>query len=165
LLGSGLLPGQAALTAGGRTVTLRSHLLVGAVFGPYADERRYAEQALAEATGQRSDDRGPSLDSKQYPAAELQLLYHERWEMELGYDEVKTDMLDRQEAIRSRTPTGVLQALYAVGLAYNLIRLEMERIAEEAKVAPSRISFVMSLRLIRDEWYRRGASCARIRAR
>jgi hypothetical protein len=91
-------------------------------------------------------------DSKQYPAAELQLLYHERWEMELGYDEVKTDMLDRQEAIRSRTPTGVLQELYAVGLAYNLIRLEMERIAEEAKVAPSRISFVMSLRLIRDEW-------------
>src|SRR5260370_41388512 len=28
----------------------------------------------------------------------------------------------------------------------------MERIAEEAEVVPARISFVMALRLIRDEW-------------
>lgn len=34
------------------------------------------------------------LDPVQYPAAELALLYHERWEIELGYDEVKTKMLE-----------------------------------------------------------------------
>jgi hypothetical protein len=28
----------------------------------------------------------------------------------------------------------------------------MEQVAAEAKVPPSRISFVMSMRLIRDEW-------------
>jgi Insertion element 4 transposase N-terminal/Transposase DDE domain len=60
------------------------------------------------------------LDAKKYPAAELIALYHERWEIELGYGEVKTDML--------------------------------ERIAEEADLPPSRISFMASLRMIRDEW-------------
>jgi hypothetical protein len=92
------------------------------------------------------------LDAKAYPAAEIVALYHERWEIELGYDEVKTDMLERQEAIRSRTPKGVAQELWAVALAYNLVRLEMERVADEAQVHPCRISFVMALRLIRDEW-------------
>jgi hypothetical protein len=33
-------------------------------------------------------------------------------------------------------------------LAYNLVRLEMERIADETGVAPTRISFVAALRLI-----------------
>jgi hypothetical protein len=92
------------------------------------------------------------LDRKAFPAKEIVALYHERWELELGFDEVKTDMLERQEAIRSKTPTGVAQELWAIGLAYNLIRLEMERVAEEAEVPPNRISFVMALRLIRDEW-------------
>lgn len=100
------------------------------------------------------------LDAKLFPADEIRALYHERWEIELGYDEVKTDMLDRQEAIRSKTVKGVLQELWAIALAYNLVRLEMERIADEADVSPSRISFVMSLRLIRDEWAWAAASTA-----
>lgn len=91
-------------------------------------------------------------DAKKWPRDELVALYHERWELELGYDEVKTDMLERQEAIRSRRPEGVEQELWGVGLAYNLVRLEMERVAEEAGVPPTRISFLMALRLIRDEW-------------
>ncbi len=92
------------------------------------------------------------LDPVRYPAEEVVALYHERWEIELGYDEVKTDMLERQEAIRSRKPRGVAQELWGVALAYNLVRLEMLRIAEEAGVPPNRISFIMALRLIRDEW-------------
>jgi hypothetical protein len=91
-------------------------------------------------------------DKKLYPAAEIRELYHERWEIELGFDEVKTDMLERSEAIRSRTPTGAMQEMWAVALTYNLVRLEMEKVAEEAQVPPSRISFVMSLRMIQDEW-------------
>jgi hypothetical protein len=98
------------------------------------------------------------LDPTAFPPDELRELYHERWEIELGFDEVKTDMLDRQEAIRSKTPSGVMQELWAVGLAYNLVRLEMERIAQEADVPPSRISFVVSLRMIRDEWMWAAAS-------
>ena len=91
-------------------------------------------------------------DPEKYPATELAELYHERWELELGYDEIKTELLDREEAIRSRKPDGVKQELWGILLAYNLIRLEMARIAAEAHVEPTRISFVEALRLIRDEW-------------
>jgi hypothetical protein len=91
------------------------------------------------------------LDPTTAPAKELIALYHERWELELGYDELKTHMLDRQEAIRSRTPDGVRQELWGLAIAYNLIRLEMERVANLAKVAPTRISFVAAMGLIKDE--------------
>jgi hypothetical protein len=92
------------------------------------------------------------LDPIEYPAAELIAMYHERWEIEIGYDEIKTHLLEREEAIRSKTPTGVRQELWGIGLAYNLVRLEMERAADEAGVAPSRISFVNALALIRNAW-------------
>jgi hypothetical protein len=98
------------------------------------------------------------LDPKRYPANEIIALYHERWELELGYDEVKTHLLDRQEAIRSRSPQGVSQELWGIALAYNLIRLEIERIAAEANVPPTRISFTGSLALIRDELGRMGGA-------
>ena len=78
--------------------------------------------------------------------------YHERWELELGYDEIKTEMLDRQETIRSRTVEGVGQELWGILLAYNLIRLEMERTADDLGVEPTQISFVSSMRLICDTW-------------
>lgn len=92
------------------------------------------------------------VDAEAYPAADLVLLYHERWELELGYDEIKTEMLDREEAIRSQSPARIKQELWGILLAYNLIRLEMERIADEASVAPTRISFITALHFIRDEW-------------
>jgi hypothetical protein len=92
------------------------------------------------------------IDPKKYPAREIIALYHERWELELGYDEVKTEMLEREETLRSKKPEGVAQELWAVGLAYNLIRLEMERVAEEAGVPPTRISFIAALHLLRTEW-------------
>ena len=61
-------------------------------------------------------------------------------------------MLQRLETIRSRSPETVNQELWGLLLAYNLVRLEMERIADETGVAPTRISFVAALRLIIDEW-------------
>jgi hypothetical protein len=91
------------------------------------------------------------VDAKRYPAGEIIALYHERWELELGYDEIKTHLLERQEAIRSRSPEGVRQELWGIALAYNLVRVEMERIADEVDVPPTRISFTASLALIREE--------------
>jgi hypothetical protein len=92
------------------------------------------------------------LDEKRFPADEIRRLYHERWEIELGFGEIKTDMLQRLEAIRSRSPEMVKQELWGLLLAYNLVRLEMERVADETGVSPLRISFVAALRLVVDEW-------------
>lgn len=90
-------------------------------------------------------------DPEAFPATELVALYHERWELELGYDELKTHMLQRQEAIRSRSPEGVRQELWGIAIAYNLVRLEMERAAAEAGVPPTRISFTNAMIFIVQE--------------
>lgn len=92
------------------------------------------------------------LDAKRYPAAELRAIYHERWEIELGFGELKTDMLQREEAIRSQSPAMVEQEIWGLLLAYNLVRLEMERLADEVGLPPLRISFVAALRFVVDEW-------------
>jgi len=92
------------------------------------------------------------VDPTSFPASEIVEIYHERWELELGYDEIKTEILDREETIRSKSPPAVKQELWGIFLAYNLIRLEMERVADEANVEPTRVSFVAAMRLIIDEW-------------
>lgn len=87
------------------------------------------------------------VDAEQYPASEIVDLYHERWEIELGYGEIKTDMLETTtQPLRSKTPERVAQEIWGCLIAYNLVRLEMERVADEAGVEPTRISFVMVFR-------------------
>lgn len=90
------------------------------------------------------------LDPQAYPAKEIIGLYHERWELELGYDELKTNVLEREEAIRSETPEGIRQELWGMAIAYNLVRREMDLMARELNLPPRQISFVACLRLIRD---------------
>lgn len=89
------------------------------------------------------------LDPERFPAREVAALYHERWETELGYGEIKTTMLERKEALRSKKPNGVRQEIWGILLAYNLVRLMILEAAEEAGLPPTRISFKNSLHLIR----------------
>lgn len=93
------------------------------------------------------------VDPMTYPADEIRALYHERWEIELGFGEMKTDMLERLETIRSKSPTSVAQEMWGLLIAYNLVRLEMQRLAGELGVAPTRISFVASLRHCIEQWH------------
>ena len=92
------------------------------------------------------------LDPATYPAAEIVELYHERWELELGFDEVKTHTLEREEALRSRAPERVRQEIWGLAIGYNLVRLEMAHVAARAEVAPLRISYRHTLMLIRNFW-------------
>ena len=52
--------------------------------------------------------------------------------------------------MRSKTPQSVLQELWGLGIAYNLVRLEMLQVATQLNLPPSRISFRHSLMLIRN---------------
>ena len=92
------------------------------------------------------------LDPIAYPAKELIVLYHERWELELGFDELKTHMLERKECLRSKKPEGVYQELWGQLLTYNLVRREMLLAAQQHGLAPKRISFRSSLLWIRNFW-------------
>lgn len=89
------------------------------------------------------------LDSKAYPASEIVALYHERWELEIGFDELKTHTLERAETLRSKAPERILQELWGLAIAYNLVRLEMAHVAERLRLPPSRLSYRHSLMLIR----------------
>jgi hypothetical protein len=92
------------------------------------------------------------LDPKLFPAAEIAGLYHERWELEMGFDEIKTHTLEREETLRSRAPERIRQELWGLAIAYNLVRLEMERAAERIGLPPSRIGYRASLLMIRNFW-------------
>jgi hypothetical protein len=92
------------------------------------------------------------LDPAAYPAAEIVALYHERWEIELGFDEVKTHTLEREEALRSKTPARIAQELWGLAIGYNLVRLAMARVAGRIGVPPPRISFRHALQLVRLCW-------------
>jgi Insertion element 4 transposase N-terminal/Transposase DDE domain len=90
------------------------------------------------------------IDYVAYPADELIILYHERWELEVALDELKTDMLERKEALRSKKHDGVYQEVWALLLTYNLVRREMQLTAQEMGVRANRISFKNSLIFIRN---------------
>lgn len=85
------------------------------------------------------------LDEKQYPASELIVLYHERWEEELTYDEQKTHQDPRRPTkpahLRSETPAGVIQELYALSLAHFVIRALMYEAATAIDLDTDRLSF------------------------
>jgi hypothetical protein len=93
------------------------------------------------------------LDPVAYPAAELVALYHERWELELTFDEIKTHTLERAEALRSQAPTRVEQEVWGLLLAYNLLRLVMSRAAPHADVSPLRLSYRHALLALRGFWH------------
>lgn len=90
------------------------------------------------------------LAAAAYPAQEIRIRYHERWELELGYDEVKTHTLEREECLRCKTPARVRQEIWGLLIAYNLVRRQIERFAAEQKIDPLRVSFRGSLLLVRN---------------
>ena len=90
------------------------------------------------------------LDPEQYPAKELRELYHERWEIELGYDEIKTHTLEQRESLRSLSPELVKQEMWGVLIAYNLVRKQMEKFADKVGCKPNRVSYRSALLEVRN---------------
>jgi len=91
-------------------------------------------------------------DHERYPADDLVELYHERWEIELAFDALKTHMLQRKESLRSKLPAGVEQEVWGALLLYNLVRHEMLGVPADNDLPPKRISFWSSLMWMRNFW-------------
>ncbi len=81
------------------------------------------------------------LNPRTAPAKELLVLYHERWESEIAIDEIKTHLRVQQKVLRSHTPQGVRQELYALFVVHFAIRALMYRSALQADLDPDRLSF------------------------
>jgi hypothetical protein len=88
------------------------------------------------------------LDEKLDPAPKLIELYHVRWEEELGIDEIKTHEMERP-TLRSQTPAGVVQELYALLIDHFIVRTLMFAAARKGKIDPRRISFTGTLKILR----------------
>ena len=81
-------------------------------------------------------------DPMRYPVANIADLYAHRWEIELGFREMKQYMLHNQLTLRSKKPEMVKQELWGVLLSYNLIRFQMAKMAHSLKnVMPYQLSF------------------------
>lgn len=92
------------------------------------------------------------MDEAVYPALELIEVYHERWEQELVYDEQKTHQdprrAEKAAQLRSETPEGVRQELYAISLAHHVIRAIMFDAARESRIDVDRLSFTGCFRIL-----------------
>ncbi|SFB53638.1 Transposase DDE domain-containing protein [Amycolatopsis marina] len=81
------------------------------------------------------------LDHHRYPAAELIQLYHQRWEIETAYLELKSSILDGR-VLRARTPGGIEQEVYALLVTYQPLRIAMaDATITQLEVDPDRASF------------------------
>ena len=90
-------------------------------------------------------------DHRRYPAADLVDLYHQRWEIETSYLELKSSILGGR-VLRAHTPAGISQEVYALLTTYQALRIA---IADTALVTPNmnpdRGSFTIALNTARDQ--------------
>jgi hypothetical protein len=85
------------------------------------------------------------LNPRVAPARELIALYHERWEIELVIDEIKTHERAQRKVLRSKTPEGVYQELYGIYLAHYAVRALLAQAAGEGELDSDRLSFTEGL--------------------
>jgi hypothetical protein len=89
------------------------------------------------------------LDHELAPAAELAALYHERWEIETAFDELKTHLRGAHIVLRSKTPDLVRQEFYGLLMAHFAVRGLMHEAALHADKDPDRLSFLHAVRVVR----------------
>lgn len=88
------------------------------------------------------------MDPSAAPADELSKLYHERWEVETTYDELKAHLKPPKVPLRSKSPSLVVQEIYAFLLAHYLVRNQMHEAALASGEDPDRLSFTHSVQVI-----------------
>ena len=81
------------------------------------------------------------FDPHRFPAREIVAHYMQRWEIELGFREIKQGMQKNAATLRSKLPTLVRQEVWGTLIAYNLLRHEIAQMADELHVPPQRLSF------------------------
>jgi hypothetical protein len=91
------------------------------------------------------------LDPRAHPAAQLVTLYHQRWEIETAYLELKSSILGGR-VLRARTPDGVDQEVHALLTVYQLLRTAMVDATDSRPgLDPDRASFTTALNTARDQ--------------
>ena len=91
------------------------------------------------------------LDPSLHPASQLITLYHQRWEIETAYLELKSSVLGGR-VLRARTPEGIDQEIHALLTVYQLLRTAMVDATDSRPgLDPDRASFTTALHAARDQ--------------
>jgi hypothetical protein len=89
------------------------------------------------------------LDPVQAPAKELAVVYHERWDIEGFFKQIKSVQLNADRIFRSKSPDGVRQEFWAhLGVHYATMRIAVDA-ARLVNLDPDRISHKNTVRIIR----------------
>jgi hypothetical protein len=97
------------------------------------------------------------LDETVAPAQELAALYHQRWEVEGVFDELKTHLRQSRRVFRSKTPELVRQEFYGWVLAHYAVRWLLHNGATRHRLRHAELSFKGHLELLRRAQPRSGA--------
>jgi hypothetical protein len=90
-------------------------------------------------------------DATRFPAPDLAVLYHERWEIETTYLELKSTLLGGR-VLRARTPEGIEQEVWALLVTYQALRTAIADAASTVPgTDPDRASFTIALNTARDQ--------------
>ena len=90
-------------------------------------------------------------DPARFTASDLAVLYHERWEIETAYLELKSTILGGR-VLRARTPDGIEQEVYALLVTYQALRTALADAASTVPgTDPDRASFAIALNAARDQ--------------
>src|SRR3954454_983770 len=83
------------------------------------------------------------------PAAELAALYHERWESEGAFAELKVSLPGERLMLRSRRADLAEQELWGLLLAHFALRRLMHEASRQAGCDPDTLSFLHTVRIVR----------------
>ena len=97
------------------------------------------------------------LDAQAAPALELAALYHQRWEIEAVFDELKTHLRQGRRVLRSKTPELVRQEFYGWVLAHYAVRWLLHQGAARHRLPHAELSFKGHVELLRRANPRSGA--------
>ncbi|GLZ02503.1 transposase [Actinoplanes sp. NBRC 103695] len=86
------------------------------------------------------------MDPAAYPATELAALYHERWEAESAFRQIKTFQRGPAEVLRSGDPDLVRQEAWAHLVVHHCLTRIIMDLAEGNGIDPDRVSFVKVLK-------------------
>jgi hypothetical protein len=91
------------------------------------------------------------LDPEEAPATALVRLYHERWEIETSYCELKSTLLGGR-VLRGRHPAAVAQETWALLTTYQVLRTAMtDAVLHRPDIDPDRTCFTIALNAARDQ--------------
>jgi hypothetical protein len=97
------------------------------------------------------------LDPALAPAVELAALYHERWEIEGVFDELKTHLVRSRRVLRSKTAELVHQEFHGWVLAHYAVRWLLHQAASRHRLPHAELSFTGHVQLLRRAQPRSGA--------